>query len=240
METMRRPQGGQPQFPSTEAILAGIASHATELSKISQLVDGLKKSLEGRLDSIEASLSSLQKEHRQAKQRLDHTDIALSVADSRIAALEATCKDLTAANGLLKAKLNDRIAGIKEGEEKGRPTEFVSRLIPELLGRDNFTKPVKIDRAHRSQRPKPLANERPRIIIARLHHDSDLVSTLRLSRQQAPLQYKGEKVSIFPKYTAEVSSQRQAFSTVRKKLMTPALNVLCVSRPSSMLSTTTQ
>ena len=214
---------------NTDTILAAIASHGVELAKICALVDDLKKSMEGRLDSIEACLSTLQKEHREAEHRLDGMDEALSAADSRITALEATCKDLSTANGLLKAKVNDlegrsrrhnvRIVGIKEGEESGRPTEFVSRLIPELLGRDNFTKPVKIDRAHRSLRPKPLANERPRVIIARLHNYGDLVSILRLSRQQAPLQYQGERVSIFPDYTAEVSSMRQAFSTVRKKLM---------------------
>ena len=58
----------------------------------------------------------------------------------RITMLEATCKDLTAANELLKAKLNDlegrsrrlniRIVGIKKGEENRSPTEFVSWLIP--------------------------------------------------------------------------------------------------------------
>lgn len=116
-------------------------------------------------------------------------------------------------------RLNVRIVSIKEGVENGRPTEFISRLIPELLGRDNFTKPVKIDWAHRSLRPKPLANARPQIIIARVHNDGDLVRILRLSREQAPLQYHGERVSIFPDYTAEVSSQRQAFNTVRKKLI---------------------
>ena len=38
-------------------------------------------------------------------------------------------------------RLNIKIVGITEGEEKGRPTEFVSNLIPKLLGDDNFTKP---------------------------------------------------------------------------------------------------
>ncbi|KAM4573726.1 uncharacterized protein l1td1 [Odontesthes bonariensis] len=150
-----------PSAANTDAILAATASHGVELVKICTLVDDLKKSMEGRLDSIEACPSTLQKEHREAEHRPDDMDEALSTTDSRIAALEATCRDLSTANGLLKAKGNDlqgrsrrlnvRIVGIKEGEENGRPTEFVSRLIPELLGRDNFTKPVKIDRAHRSR-----------------------------------------------------------------------------------------
>lgn len=156
---------------SNDAILAAITSHGVELAKVCTLVDDLKKSMEGHIDSIEACLSTLQKEHCEAEHRLDDMDEALSAADSCITVLEATCKELTAANGLLKAKVKDlegcfrrlnvRIAGIKEGEENGRPTEFVLRLIPELQGQDNFTRPVKIDQAHRSLRPKPLANERP-------------------------------------------------------------------------------
>ncbi|ROI60077.1 LINE-1 retrotransposable element ORF1 protein [Anabarilius grahami] len=146
----------------------------------------------------------------------------MSASDSRITALEAMCNELQVANGLLKAKVNDlegrsrrlnvKIVGIKEGEEKGSPTDFVSKLIPELLGQDNFSRPIKIDRAHRNLRPKPQPNERPLIIIAKVHKDRDVIDILRLSRQQAPLQYHGERVSIFPDYTAEVSAQRQAYT----------------------------
>lgn len=218
-----------PSTANTDTISAAIASHGAELSKICTLVDDLKKSMEGRLDSIEACLSTLLKEHREAEHRMDDIDDVLSAADSRITGLETTCKELTAANVRLQAKVNGlesrsrrlkvRIVGIKEGAENSYPTEFVSRLISELLGRDSFTKPVKIDRAHRSLRPKPLADEPARTIIARVHNDGYLVRILRLSREQAPLQYHGERVSIFPDYTAEVSSQRQAFDTVRKKLI---------------------
>ena len=38
------------------------------------------------------------------------------------------------------------MVGVKEGEEGGHPTDYVSSLIPELLSKDNFDKPVKIDR----------------------------------------------------------------------------------------------
>ena len=107
----------------------------------------------------------------------------------------------------------------KEDEEKGNPTDFAAKLIPELLGHDNFSRPVKIDRAHRSLRPKPQPDDPPRIIIAKVHHDRDVRDILRLSRQQAPLHYHGASVSIFPDYTAEVSAQRQAFTRVRKRLI---------------------
>ena len=221
-------RGAASNAASNEAILAAINKQGAELAKVSKQVDGLKKSMEERLDSIESSLSTLQKKYREAESRMGEMNEALSVADQRITTLEATCKDLQGANRNLAAKLNDlegrsrrlnvRVIGVKEGAEKGQPTEFISKLIPELLGQDNFNKPVKVDRAHRSLRPKPKENERPRPFIAKIHNDKDVRDILRLSRQLAPLNYNGERVSIYPDYTSEVAAQRQSFNTVRKRL----------------------
>lgn len=217
-----------PSGASNKAILAAVNKYGAELAKVSMQMGELKKSVESRLSTIESHLSTLQNEHSQTEQRVDGMDVALSDADVRLTALEASYCELQKENGLLKAKLNDlegrsrrlniRVVGIKEGEEKGNPTDFVTRLLPELLGPNNFTKPIKIDRAHRSLRPKPPDHERPRVIIAKIHHDRDLANIFKLSRQQAPLHYHGGRVFIFPDYMAEVSSQRQAFNNVKKKL----------------------
>lgn len=118
-------------------------------------MEDLKKSVEGRLDSIESCLSALQRGHREANQHLNDVDGALSSVNARITTLEAMCKELRDANSLLKAKVNElqgrsprlniRIVGIKEGAGGPRPSKFVSCLIPRLLGQSNFSKPVKID-----------------------------------------------------------------------------------------------
>ncbi|KAG8014432.1 hypothetical protein GBF38_002787 [Nibea albiflora] len=115
-----------PSAASQDAILAGIANH----------VDGLKKSVEGRLDAIEATLSSLQKKRHETD-----FDDAMTANDTRCATPEATCDELQVANGLLRAKvnglegrsrrLNVRIVGIKEGEEKGSP--LLIALMAQML-----------------------------------------------------------------------------------------------------------
>uniref|UniRef100_A0A3Q0SYH9 L1 transposable element RRM domain-containing protein n=1 Tax=Amphilophus citrinellus TaxID=61819 RepID=A0A3Q0SYH9_AMPCI len=220
--------GGASSGASNEAILAAVTAQGAQVAKLFELIDDLKKSIEGRLDIIESSLATMQKEQREIESRVDVIDEAMSSTDSRISALEVTCGQLREENALLKVKLNDlegrsrrcniRVLGIKEGEEQGRPTDFITRLIPEVLGKDNFAKPVKIDRAHRSLRPKPQPDERPRAIIARIHNARDVANILRLSRLHSPLMYNGARVSIFPDYTAEVVSQRMAYNNVRKKL----------------------
>lgn len=68
--------------------------------------------------------------------------------------LEAKCSELTKHADQLQAEVLDlearssrhniRIVGIGEGAEEGSPTGFVSRLFPELLGKDHFPHPVKI------------------------------------------------------------------------------------------------
>lgn len=73
---------------------------------------------------------------------------------------------------------NIKLVGIPEGEEKGNPTEFVSTLIPKLLGETNYPKLVIIERGHRAPLPKPTEVDhgntvRPRTIIAHVHHFQD-------------------------------------------------------------------
>lgn len=229
MPTKDKEKAKSPSAASNEAILAAVTKQGGELAKVSKLVDGLKKSMEDRLDTIESHLSTLQNEHQEVERRVGEIDEGLSSVDQRIEALEATCTELREANIRLSAKLNDlegrsrrlniRIIGIEEGEEGARPTEFISKLIPELLGQDNFSKRVKVDRAHRSLKEKPKPNERPRPFIAKLHNESDVRDILRLCREKGTLKYNDEKVSIFPDYTAEVVNQRKAFKNVKIRLI---------------------
>ena len=155
---------------------------------------------------------------RDLTKRLANTETQAADHKHRISAVETSVAELRQENKMLRAKLSDlegrsrrnniRIVGVPEGEERGRPTEFVSNLIPKLLGDDNFTKPVVIDRAHRVQRPKPPEGSRPRMIITRVHLTQEKEKILRLGRQSS-MEYKGNRILIFPDYTAEVMEQRQ-------------------------------
>ncbi len=76
----------------------------------------------------------------------------------------------------------------------------------ELLGQDNFDKPIQIGMTHRSARPA--AGNRPRAIIARLHHLQVKELVLPLARQKAPLRFKGDSVQIYPDLTSGVMKKR--------------------------------
>lgn len=159
--------------------------------------------------------------------RISELEGARAEQDSCISELETLCQDIVAANKALHAKLDDlegrsrrqniKITVLQEKVENGCPTEFVEKLIPALLGAQNFPSGVKVDCAHHIG-PQPANGGRSHMLIARIHHYPVKELILRLSRQQSPLQFEGMRTSIYPNLTAEVLSQRQNFDGVKKKL----------------------
>lgn len=160
----------------------------------------LLQSFNERFDKFEQSFQNILAAQRELTERLITTEDQAADHEQRITAMETSVTELQQENKKLRAKLSDlegrsrrnniRILGVPEGEEKGRPTEFVSNLIPRLLGDDNFTKQVVIDRAHRTQQPKPPEGSRPHMIIAWVHLTQEKEKILQLGRQSS-IEYEG-------------------------------------------------
>lgn len=195
-----------------------------------EMSESILRGVNTRFDAFELNFQKLVTSQSELQARVANQELAITDFEARITVLETKYSELSKQNNQLRAKVLDlearsrrhniKIVGIQEDEEEGKPTEFVSRLIPQLLGEEHFPHPVKVDRAHRSLQPKPAAGEKPRTILARIHHFQVKELILRRGRMQ-PLEYKGKRVLIFPDYTAEVMSQRNAFrdvmQTLRKK-----------------------
>lgn len=112
-------------------------------------------------------------------------------------------------------RCNIRIAGIQERLDSSSP-KTVARVIKEVLQMD---RDIKIDRSHRtSSTRKPGDQEKPRVVIAKVHNDRDAVEILRRARDTAPLVYNGNRIAIFPDYTPGVAKARAAFTDIRKVL----------------------
>lgn len=193
-----------------------------------EISSSILEKIDQRFDAFETRFQSLYSEQSELKERMDSQEQATGVLDQRVELLEANFTELTKHAEQLQTKLHDlearsrrhniKIVGIPENAEDGRPTDFVSKLIPELLGREHFPNPVKIDRAHRTLQPKPAAGAKPRTILARIHHFQEKEMILRLSREKRGCEFKGNKILLFPDYTSEVMSQRRAFADVMQAL----------------------
>lgn len=204
-------------------------SHAGEesLPLWEKISDKILESINKRFDHLEHKFEDLMSTQLALTERIVATEEQGTDHERRILTLERCLSDLEKSNGKLLTKIDDlegrarrnnvKIVGIPEDEEKGKPTDFVTELIPKLLGVSNFAKPVIVDRAHRIPVPKPTEDKKPRSIIARIHFYQQKELILRLSRQQQ-MTYNGRRVFIFPDYTAEVMAQRRGFRQVIQAL----------------------
>lgn len=192
-----------------------------------EMSETILERLDERFDAFDTKFQSVLSVQTDLQNRMVSQEQTTSALEERVEVLETKCEDLAKYASQLQAKLLDlearsrrqniKIFGIKEDSEEGRPTDFVSKLTPELLGKQHFPHPVKVDRAHRSLQPKSAAGGKPRTIMVRIHHFQVKEQILRLSRTQS-MEYKGNKVLIFPDYTSEVMGQRRAFRDVMKSL----------------------
>lgn len=89
---------------------------------------------------------------------------------------------------------NVKITGLPE---KIHPTEFVAKLISELLGVDNFSKPLEVDRAHRLGRRISEDDARLPVMVAWIYHFQLKEKMLQLAHQQFPLRYNGKRFTSF-------------------------------------------
>lgn len=185
----------------------------------------MKSAVDDRFDELNGSLSNLQSALTAVSERVSTTEDAVESHEKRLDELERRHESLASQCMLQQAKLDDlearsrrqniRIIGIKEKVENGKPAEFVTKLLPELLGKEHFDSPVDVDRAHRGA--APVKDGKPRAIIARLHRFQVKELVLRLAREKTPLQYDGRPVFIFPDLTSATMKKRSSFQHIKEK-----------------------
>ncbi|KAL7395387.1 hypothetical protein ABVT39_015628 [Epinephelus coioides] len=199
-----------------------------ESSSILLAIRSMNKTMTEQFDILEANLASTQASLVSLGNRMTEVEEATSNYDHRLSQVEQACMKMRAENDALHAKVIDlearsrrhniRIIGLPEKIENGRPAEFLSGFIPELLGASNFPSPVVVDRAHRLGKQPSEGNAQPCAMIARIHHFQNKEKILQLARQQYPLTYNQKAIHLFPDFPMELIKQRQAFDEVRKKL----------------------
>lgn len=210
------------------AASSGSSGETDAESNILLAIQSMSKTMTDRFDLLEASMASTQASLVCLGDRIKEVENATADYDRRISLVEQKCAKVQSENKALCEKVIDlearsrrqniKIVGLPERIENGRPTEFLTKFIPDLLGTSNFSTSLEVDRAHRLGRQPSGEDARPRVMIARIHHFQVKEKILQLARQQFPLRYEGRPIHIFPDLPAEVMRQRQAFNNFRKRL----------------------
>lgn len=216
------------------------ATSPLDADLLKSMMDSLKSDIFGKLDLLSSSLRSeitsvrnelkesidpLQKKVEQHELTVQELERAATDHSGRITELEAAVSKLTAKVKHLDDRCEDlegrsrrnniRLVGLPEGSEGPRPTEFIAKLLKDLLGLDE--RPM-LDRAHRTLRDKPKEGESPRPFVVRVHYFQTRNEILRRAGEIPPLYFQGKRISIFADYTPTVAKKRAAFGNVKRQL----------------------
>lgn len=150
-----------PPEPADHAMADNESSRETdaESSNILLAIKSMNKTVTERFDTLEATLATTQATLVSLGNRVAETEEANSSYDHCLTQVEQTCMKLQAENDALHSKVIDlkarsrhqniRIISLPEKIKNGRPAEFLTEFIPELLGANNFSSSLVVDQAHR-------------------------------------------------------------------------------------------
>lgn len=94
----------------------------------------------------------------------------------------------------------------------------MGQLIQLLFGEENFSTPPVIEHAHRSMVQQKNQNVGPRPILVKFLCLQDKRKVQRLAREKKELKLDGERIYIYPDYSAGLLLKRRQFDPIKKKL----------------------
>lgn len=206
IDTLRQDLSGDIEALRTETI--------TNSQKLRHEFEDEIGKLQRHHTDIAAEQAAMAKSLNDALERIAELDRRNDVQSREMKRLHEKCTDLESRS----RRQNLRIIRVPEGAEGASATRFMADFFTEVLGPENFTSPVTIDRAHRSLASKPKSGGRPRPILVRLHYFAEKERILGISKGKGRLFYRDTPVHIFPDLPAEVGKLRAAFNPVKAKL----------------------
>ena len=189
-----------------------------KLKGTSQNIDKKKTAdIQTTLMKIESSISTLSEQVEEMETRVSANKDNVKDRSDRVDKMEKLImhlKDKTDDLGNCSRRSNIRILNVPEQTE-GRDTEgFLEKFIPQILGMDNFTSPVTLERAHHTGKK----SDRPRPLITKFLNFRDKENLLRLARSKGEMTYESKKISFYPDYSTNLQRRRDEFLDVKRML----------------------
>lgn len=184
--------------------------------------DKKNDTLQAGLNNIQGALSTLNDHVTELEHRVGSTE-------DNIVELMKHVETLEKENVYLKEKVDDaenrsrssnlRFINIPERREGKDMITVINNLIPLLFGKDNFPTAPVIERAHRSPTFTTSNRSTSRPILVKFLHFQDKLRILHLAREKGDLTYMGDRVHVFPDFSAALIHKQHQFDSVKKKLL---------------------
>lgn len=173
--------------------------------------------IQSSLTKIELSLSTLAEQVDEMQNRIGANEDNLRDTCARIEKMEKEIMFLKNKTDDLEnrsRRSNIKIINIPEKSEGSDTVGYLESLIPQLLGNDNFSSPITLERAHRIGRP----SDRTRPIIAKFLNYREKDKVLRFAREKGAVYLNDKRISFYPDYSVEIQRKINGFNDVKKKL----------------------
>uniref|UniRef100_H3AHM4 L1 transposable element RRM domain-containing protein n=1 Tax=Latimeria chalumnae TaxID=7897 RepID=H3AHM4_LATCH len=153
-----------------------------------------------------------------------HTQLLkVKVLTSAVDDLQKLSKDILTRMITVEQRTLDLEDQLQREEEKsttlrqGNPTAFLQAALTQLLGLPEDS-PLEFERAHRALRPRPSSEQRPRAFVIKLLRFPVREQMLRRAREKGSLDWKGNKIMVFPDLSQDLQERRRQFLPVKKLL----------------------
>lgn len=186
------------------------------ISHLDSKLDTINQSL----NKIEGSVAILGEHVTELEQRVssNEDDVMDLIRVKTLENENSYLIDRTEAVGNCSRASNLRFISVPEKSEGSDIYSFMTRLIPQLLGGENFPAPPCIERCHRTPLSDMSNSTRPRPILVKFLHFQDNLKILKLSRDKNELVYNGSRIHIYPDFCAALTAKRRQFDPIKKKL----------------------
>jgi len=211
--TTRSMADGETETPFSK-LLDAIQETKEDLTKH---IDKKTADIQTTLTKIESSLSTLSEQVEEIQTRVSANEDDIKDTRDRVAEMEKLITHLKVKTDDLEnrsRRSNIRIINVPEQAEGRDVVGFLEKFISQILGNDNFTSPVTLERAHRIGKK----SDRPRPLIAKFLNFRDKEKVLRLARSKGEMTYENKKISFYPDYSADLQRRRDEFRDVKRTL----------------------
>uniref|UniRef100_A0A3P9K356 L1 transposable element RRM domain-containing protein n=1 Tax=Oryzias latipes TaxID=8090 RepID=A0A3P9K356_ORYLA len=209
-------------------------TNKTLVETLQQFKNEMLSHFDAKLDTFHNSVHQMQDSLNSIK-----TTVGELVGSNQdeLSRLETRIKQLEKQNSYLAEKVEDvenqsrasniRLLRVPEGSEGRDMIGFVGHLLIQLFGQDKLPSPLVIERAHRSPgTPNPNPKAGPQPILVRFLHFQDKLNILRLSRDKKELLFKGNRVHIYPDFSAG-GVATYVSSNMQSHIILPKVAQLC-------------
>ncbi|KAL1265745.1 hypothetical protein QQF64_003772 [Cirrhinus molitorella] len=194
---------------------------------IQQIKTDMLTHFDAKSDSIHSSLSSISISLSTLGDQVNLLEQRVSANEDNVQACVTRVQTLDKENSYLIDKVDElenrsrrnnlRFVGVKESSEGNDIAGFMSRLIPLILGQDNFSTPPIIEWAYRSPTERQSGRASSRPVMVKLLNFQDKLKILRIAREKK-LEYNGTRIYIYPDFSADLMKRRRSFDPVKRKL----------------------